>query len=327
MNRKTAPNPRQAILGDQRTGRIPRGEIWLCSGLFRDLGWRDDLEARARLCDQMSMDILFVPVDLSPSRHRFFGYPYFSVDEVNRFMAKDHGQLVGIVIDGPFQRLAHKIGYQALLRHWRSVEVTQALREECCRVGQAVIASLQCNPDALVIADDIAYQHSTYVSRRDLELCFFTSCYRDWVQQSHDRDVLVFFHSDGNLLSILPDVILCGFDGLAACEFECQDVPAFKRDYGSRLTLFTGLPGYLLEEEEMNTRNQKEFIRQLTTLASGGRFVLCSSRGLSSKKDLSRLTTLYRWVDEAWDPSHLGRPAGSASENWECKRLTGSEIT
>lgn len=308
MSWKTVLNLRQAILGGQGTRRVPRGEIWLGSRLFRDLGWRDDLEARARLCDQLDMDILFVPVDPFPSGHHVFGYPHFGVDEVHQLVAEDHGWLVGIVINGPFQRLAQKIGYQSLLRNWRAVEVAAALREECCRVGQAVIACLECKPDALVIADDIAYQHSTYVSRKDLELCLFTSySYRGWVQQAHDRDVVVFFHSDGNLTSILPDVLLCGFDGLAGCELECQDVPAFKRQYGSRLTLLTGVPGHLLDEEKMTARHQKQFARQLTILASGGCFVLCSSRGLFSAKHLSRLETLYRWADEAWDSKTRGK--------------------
>ena len=302
MSWKTVLNPWQAILGGQGARRVPRGEIWLGSSLFRDLGWRDDLEARVRLCDQLAMDILFVPVGPSPSRQHVFGYPHFSVDEVHRLVAEDHGWLVGVVIDGPFQRLAQKIGYQRLLRNWRAAEVARALREECRQVGQAVTACLQCKPDALVIADDIAYQHSTYVSRRDLEHFLFTS-YRSWVQQAHDRNVLVFFHSDGNLTSILPDVLVCGFDGLAGCELECQDVPAFKRQYGSRLTLLTGVPGYVLEEEELTARDQEQFSRQLTVLASGGCFVLSSSRGLFSGKHLSRLKTLYRWADQAWDPS------------------------
>ena len=302
MSWKTVLNPRQAILGGQDTRRAPRGEIWLGSRLFRDLGWRDDLEARARLCDKLAMDILFVPVGPSLSRHHVFGYPHFRVDEVHQLVAEDRGWLVGAVIDGPFQRLAQKIGYQRLLLNWRAVEVAGALREECCRVGQAVTACLECKPDTLVIADDIAHQHSTYVSPRDLERFLFTS-YRGWVQKAHDGDVPVFFHSDGNLTSILPDVLLCGFDGLAGCELECQDVSAFKRQYGSRLTLLTGVPGYLLDEGEMTARHQKQFTRQLTILASGGCFVLCSSRGLFSAKHLSRLKTLYRWADEAWDPS------------------------
>ncbi len=304
MSWDTVLNTRQTILVSQSTKRIPRGEVWLGSGLFRDLGWRDDLEARQRLCDDFGMDILFLTVSSSLPHDRLFGYRLFSLDEISQWVAEDHGLLVSVVVDGPFQRLAQKIGVQSLLRKWGTVEVMGAMTEESIQVGQVVTACLKCKPDALVIADDIAYQHSTYVSHRDLEQSLFAS-YRGWVQQAHDRGILVFFHSDGNLTSVLPDLLVCGFDGLAGCELQCQDVPAFKRQYGSRLTFLTGVPSYLLDEEELGLRHQKQFTGLLTTLASGGRFVLCSSRGLSSAKHLSRLRTLYQWADEAWNPSTI----------------------
>jgi hypothetical protein len=248
------------------------------------------------------MDILFLPVGPSFSDHHLFGYRHFSLDEISQLLAGHHGLLVSIVIDGPFERLARKIGVESLLREWRAVETAEALQEESIQVGRMVNACLECQPDALVIADDIAYQHSTYVSRNDLERFLFTS-YRGWVQHAHDRGVFTFFHSDGNLTSILPDLLVCGFDGLAGCELECQDVPALQRQCGSRLTFLTGVPSHLLDEEELGPQHQKQFTAQLLTLASGGRFVLCSSRGLSSAKHLSRLKTLYQWADEAWDGS------------------------
>ncbi|MFQ5849628.1 MAG: hypothetical protein ACE5JU_03450 [Candidatus Binatia bacterium] len=301
MSWDTVLNTRQTILVSQTTKRIPRGEMWLGSGLFRELEWRDDLEARQRLCDEVGMDILFLPVGSSFSHDHLFGYRVFSLDEISQWVAEDHGLLVSVVVDGPFQRLAQKIGVQSLLRKWGAVEVVGAMTEESIQVGQVVTACLKCKPDALVIADDIAYRHSTYVSPRDLGQSLFAS-YRGWVQQAHDRGILAFFHSDGNLTSILADLLVCGFDGLAGCELECQDVPAFKRQYGSRLTFLTGVPSFLLDQEELGLRHQQQFTGQLTTLASGGRFVLCSSRGLSSAKDLSRLRTLYHWADEAWNP-------------------------
>ena len=291
-------NTRQAILVSQSTKRIPRGELWLGRSLFQDLGWKDDLEGRQRLCRDFAMDIVFLPVSLSQSRNQPFDYRYFSLDEVSQLVAGNHGLLVSVIVDGPFQRLSQKIGLESLLRGWRTARMAGALQEESIEVGQVITACLECKPDALVIAEDIAYHHSTYVSYKDLEQSLFTF-YREWVQEAHAKSVLSLFHSDGNLTSIVPGLLACGFDGLAGCELECQDVPALKRQYGSRLTFLTGVPSYLLEEEELGPRHQKQFVELLTTLAPGGRFVLCSSCGLSSAKHLPRLKTLYHWADEA----------------------------
>jgi len=271
--------------------------MWLGSGLFQDLGWKDDLEGHQRLCHDFAMDIVFLPVSLAHSCNPQFDYRYFSLDEARRLVAESHGLLVSIVIDGPFQRVAQKMGLQSLLRGWWTERTIKVLHEESIQVGKVVTACLECKPDALVIADDIAYHHSTYVSYKDLEQSLFIF-YREWVQEAHAGGVLSFFHSDGNLTSIVSGLLVCGFDGLAGCELECQDVPALKRQYGARLTFLTGVPSYLLDEEELGPQHQRQFIGSLTTLASRGRFVLCSSRGLSSAKHLFRLRTLYHWADE-----------------------------
>jgi uroporphyrinogen decarboxylase len=54
-------------------------------------------------------------------------------------------------------------------------------------------------------------------------------------------EVLVFLHSDGNLSSILPDLIECGFAAVHPIQPECMDMEAVKRELGDRLSLFGGI--------------------------------------------------------------------------------------
>ena len=54
-------------------------------------------------------------------------------------------------------------------------------------------------------------------------------------------DILVFLHSDGNLMDILPDLIECGFNAVHPLQPECMDNMEVKRLYGGRLTLFGGV--------------------------------------------------------------------------------------
>ena len=272
--------------------------MWLGHGLFQELGWEDNLEARLRLCRDLAMDIVFLPVTLSYPHNNLFDYRYFSLDDVSRLVTESHGLLVGAIIDGPFQQLSQKIGLRHLLHRWLTPGAIETLQEEATKVGQLVSACLECKLDALVIADDIAYHHSTFVNPRDLEQCLFIF-YRDWVQQAHNRGISVFFHSDGRLTDVLLALLACGFDGLAGCQLEYLDLTALPQQYKSRLVLLAGIPDDLLEKVELDSSHRKQFAELLTTLTSVGHLVLCSSCGLSSARHLYRLRMLHQLADEA----------------------------
>ncbi|MDP2931134.1 MAG: hypothetical protein Q8O05_01380, partial [Chloroflexota bacterium] len=167
----------------QSEKHLPRGEMWLGRGLFGELGWKDDLAARVRLCRELAMDIIFFSVDSPSPHHHSFDYNYFSLGYVLRLIAQKRALPVGIIIDGPFEQLAHQLGLQELLHRWRD-EKDRLLPGAAAQVAQVFSACLEAGPDAIVIADDIAYHQSTYVNPTDLEASLF-GFYRDWVAQAH----------------------------------------------------------------------------------------------------------------------------------------------
>jgi uroporphyrinogen decarboxylase len=52
------------------------------------------------------------------------------------------------------------------------------------------------------------------------------------------RDVLVFYHSDGDVTAIIPDLIEIGVDILNPIQPECMDPVALKRAFGDRLSFW-----------------------------------------------------------------------------------------
>ena len=278
--------------------RIPRGELWFSHGLFQGLGREDNLETRLNLCQELAVDITFLPASISPYCSPLFNYRYFTLEEVRQAVITVEDLAIGVIIDGPFQRLVHKEGFQSFMLRWRLPEIQQTLAGEAAQVSQLVYASLKCNPHALIIADDIAYQQGTLVNVNDLEQHLFV-LYRDWIKEAHRKGIPVFFHSDGNLTGVLPGIIATGFDGLAGCELECQDIPDLKREHGQNLIFITGIPAELLECDELNSNHREDFIKLITNLNSGGNFILGSSVGLASTRQLSNLKILYQWADEA----------------------------
>jgi uroporphyrinogen decarboxylase len=51
-------------------------------------------------------------------------------------------------------------------------------------------------------------------------------------------DVLVFYHSDGDVSAIIPDLIEIGVDILNPIQPECMDPAALKRNFGDRLAFW-----------------------------------------------------------------------------------------
>jgi uroporphyrinogen decarboxylase len=51
-------------------------------------------------------------------------------------------------------------------------------------------------------------------------------------------DVLVFYHSDGDVTAIIPDLLEIGVDILNPIQPECMDPVALKRAYGERLSFW-----------------------------------------------------------------------------------------
>jgi hypothetical protein len=100
--------------------------------------------------------------------------------------------------------------YPDLLEEWLEARLCAELR----RV--AAIADPQCIPIALTY-DDIAYKNTTLISPRWLRK-FWLPRLRRLVNAWHTRDTLCLFHSDGNLWTVLDDLVSAGIDGLNPLE-------------------------------------------------------------------------------------------------------------
>jgi uroporphyrinogen decarboxylase len=111
----------------------------------------------------------------------------------------------------------------------RITERRMAQAEHYARAGADVIA----------YGDDVGTQRGLLMSAR---------MWRAWLKPRLARtieaarrvepDVLVFYHSDGDVSPIIPDLIEIGVDILNPVQPECMDPAALKRAYGDRLSFW-----------------------------------------------------------------------------------------
>ena len=106
------------------------------------------------------------------------------------------------------------------------------------RIGQAQHYA-RCGADVIAYGDDVGTQRGMLMSVR---------MWRTWLKPRLARtiaaarevrpDVLVFYHSDGDVSAIIPDLIDIGVDILNPVQPECMDPAALKRAYGDRLSFW-----------------------------------------------------------------------------------------
>ena len=106
-------------------------------------------------------------------------------------------------------------------------------------------------------------------------------------------EVLVFLHSDGNLTSVLEDLIECGFDAVHPIQPECMDMAVVKRRFGDRLTLFGGvsvqseLPGSDPQVIRALVR------RRIELLGQNGGFILAPSNSIMPDVPTASVLAIY----------------------------------
>lgn len=99
-------------------------------------------------------------------------------------------------------------------------------------------AAARAGVDVLISGDDVANQRS---------LMFAPELWRRFIKERWARvyaaaraikpDIQIWYHSDGNIMSILPELIEIGVTILNPVQPECMDLAAVKRLYGQQLVL------------------------------------------------------------------------------------------
>ena len=278
-------------------GRLPRGELWLGTDLFRKANLEDNLKGHLSLIKRLGQDILCLPISNDISMNATFGYRYFSLKELEE-ASRMSDLFVMAVINGPFQRLTEKKGLIKILAAWREekFEVANEYEKERIEVDILIERCLELSVDAIIIADDLAGERFTFIDPREIQ-DIFSPFYTRAVSEMHRGHSYALFHSCGNITGLIPQFVSYGFDGLAAIQHRANDLISIKGKYGSLLTLMAGIEVEILEAGEISLSVLKEYERLVRYLSPGGGFILCSSSGLYSGDFLERVQELYRIAD------------------------------
>ena len=223
-------------------------------------------------------------------------YRYFTPKEVATAARSD--LFVVVTVSGPFQRLVDRRGLAMVLAEVGrdSEELSEALSTEARGLSSLIEEALKRGADAIVIAEDIAYDSTTFFSPSTFRkmLC---PLHHHLVEGIHQLGGQAYFHSDGNLISFLDDIVSAGFEGLS-CQEETLDLKAVKERAGASLILLAGLSHHVLSAEVLSEEKKDQYVQWIKFLAQGGGLILSSSSGLSSAQEVNRARELYQLADK-----------------------------
>lgn len=164
----------------------------------------------------------------------------------------------------------------------------------CERMAQRLAAS---GIDMIIFGDDVGTQHGMMMD---------PNIWRKWLKPTMERvikaaketkpDIIAYYHSDGNIYDIIPDLIEIGVDVLNPVQPECMDPVKVKEIYGDRLSFFgtigtqTTMPFGSSEDVEKVVRTM------ISKVGKGGGLVIAPTHMLEPEVPWENIISLVNAV-------------------------------
>lgn len=128
-------------------------------------------------------------------------------------------------------------------------------------------------------ADDLGYKTGLMVSPTIIRTHVFPF-YKRMNKLCHDRGIPCVFHSDGDINSVVEDIIDAGFDALNPLEPPCMDIVALKKRVAGRLTLIGNIDLTYTLTLGTPAEVDAEVKERIRVLAPGGGYCLSSANSI-----------------------------------------------
>lgn len=161
-----------------------------------------------------------------------------SVDEANRICESTDAFVKAGGMIRPFERMQFLRGTENLLMDLAyGVKEVYQLRDMVHEFNLVDLKwLLRIQSDAVFFMDDWGSQQALLISPA-LWREFFKPLYREYCARIHHAGKFVFFHSDGNIEAIYPDLVEIGIDAVNSQLF-CMDMVKLGAEFGGRITFW-----------------------------------------------------------------------------------------
>jgi uroporphyrinogen decarboxylase len=152
--------------------------------------------------------------------------------------------------------------------------------------------------DIIEVAGDIGMQSSMILSP-EVWRRYFKPRLKELIQETkRGRNPYFFFHSDGYIKPVIPDIIEIGFDILDPIQPESMDPVEIKRLYGERLTLHGTISTQRTLPFGKREDVKREVIDRIKRCGEEGGLVLAPSNTVMPDVPVENILTLYETAKE-----------------------------
>ncbi len=152
-------------------------------------------------------------------------------------------------------------------------------------------------PDKIMlsyVAEDFGSQTGLLYSPEQIKE-FFLPRMKRMMDLAHRNGVYVFFHSDGSIRKIIPDLIDAGIDILNPIQWRCQDMDRkeLKREFGNKVVFHGGMDNQQTlpfgSEEEV----RREVRDNIRILGKGGGYILAPCHNIQPITPIKNILAMY----------------------------------
>ncbi len=210
--------------------------------------------------------------------------------------SKDKGYFVylGFKPGNFYEKMQHLRGFRNLLMAF--LTKPKQLYEFADRLLEynlkAISYALEAKPDGVALADDWGTQERLMV-KPEFWRKFFKPRYKQMLKLIHDGGASTYFHSDGYIMDILPDLAEIGVDTINP-QFSCFDLEKLADTIGEKMCVSSDIDRqYVLPRG--TTKEVDAYVKKVVELFShGGRGGLICRGEINIDVPLKNMEAMYR---------------------------------
>lgn len=111
--------------------------------------------------------------------------------------------------------------------------------------------------------------------------------------KKENPNILIFFHSDGNITEVIPDLIEIGVNILNPIQPECMDPVEIKKKYGNKITMHGTISLQKTLPKGSVEDVKHEVYERIETCGKNGGLIICPSNLIQNDTPLENIVAMY----------------------------------
>jgi len=179
-------------------------------------------------------------------------------------------------------------------------EIAHYLLDRTSELQKAAAAQLaRAGVDMVMLGDDVAQQNGLMMSMETWRV-FLKDRLTATCRAAHEAgaDVKVFYHSDGNVEPLIPELIEAGVDVLNPVQPECMDLARIKAKHGCRLAFLGGVSVQNTMPRGTPDQVREEVRERIGAAGCDGGLILAPAHVLSPEVGWENIAAFFEAADE-----------------------------